>query len=77
MTETVEGKKSPMAGFIDDFKSLTPKQWLGIVAAIALALILEIYMGTNCMGFLVVAVVLYMIPWARSPSQAPSPATRI
>ena len=51
-----------MGGFIGDFKSLTPKQWLGIVAAIALALILEIYMGTNCMGFLVVAIVLYMIP---------------
>ena len=62
MTETVEGRKSPLGGFVSDFKSLTPKQWLGIVAAIALALILEIYMGTNCMGFLVVAIVLYMIP---------------
>ena len=51
-----------MGGLVSDFKALTPKQWLGIIVAIALALILAIYMGTQCLGFLIVAIVLYMIP---------------
>ena len=63
MTDNVGGKKSLVAGFRDDFKALSPKQLLAIVAAIALALLLE-YMGltSQCLGVLIIAVVLYMIP---------------
>ncbi len=59
MTETATGFGSSL---VQEFKSLTTKQWAGIVAALAIALVLEIYMGTACMGFFIVAVVLYMIP---------------
>ena len=63
MTENVGGKKSVVAGFRDDFKALSTKQLLAILAAIAIALLLE-YMGmtSQCLGVLIIAVVLYMIP---------------
>ena len=59
MTETAKGSGT---GIIADFMALTTKQWIGIIAAMAVALILEIFMGSTCMGFFVVAVLLYMIP---------------
>lgn len=62
MTEVTAGKPSPISGLIGEFKALKPKQWLGIIAAMFLALLLELYMGTQCFGFFIAAIVLYMIP---------------
>lgn len=59
MTEAVKGAGS---GFVADLKALEPKQWAGIAAALVISLVLEIFMGSACMGFFVVAVVLYMVP---------------
>ena len=59
MSDNAQGKKS----FVQDFKRVTPKQWIGILVAIVIALVLEVLgFGTQCFGFLIVALVLYMIP---------------
>lgn len=60
MTETVEAKNS----FIGDFKALTPKQWLAIIGGFAVSVILVtsgLY-ARMCLGFFIIAVLLYMIP---------------
>ena len=62
MTETAEGGRSPMAGFIGDFKALTTKQWIAIIAGLAISLLLIMFMGTSCIGFFIAAIVLYMVP---------------
>ncbi len=63
MTENAEGRKSFVQGFRDDFKALSTKQLIAIIAAIAIALVLEVLgIGAICIGFLIVAVALYMIP---------------
>lgn len=50
-------------GIRDDLRALSTKQRVAIIAAIAIALILEVLgLGASCLGFLVIAVVLYMIP---------------
>ena len=59
MTATAPGPVSKLA---EEFMALTTKQWAGIIAAIIISLLLEMFMGTACMGFFIVAVVLYMIP---------------
>lgn len=62
MTEVSTGKPSPLKGLVGDFKALSAKQWAGIVIALVISLILEIYFSTSCFGFFIVAVLLYMIP---------------
>lgn len=63
MTATADGRKSFIAGVRDDFKALSTKQVIGIIAAIAISLIMEVAgLGSICIGFLLIAVVLYMIP---------------
>ena len=64
MNEIAEGRKPFFEGLREDYKALSTKQVIAIIAAIALALILEVMgiSGTCCVGFLIVAVVLYMIP---------------
>ncbi len=60
MTETVEAKKS----LVQEFKDLTPKQWLAIIGAFALSVILVmtgLYAGM-CLGFFMIAIILYMVP---------------
>lgn len=59
MSEYAQEKKS----FLKELKSLTPKQVIAIVVSIAAAVALEVFgFGTQCWGFLIVAVVLYMGP---------------
>lgn len=63
MTENVGGKKSVLATMRDDFRSLSPKQIVAIIAALAISLILEVLgLVSVCIGFLIIAVILYMIP---------------
>ena len=62
MTEVTKAKSSPVRGLVDDFKALSAKQWAGIVLALVVSLVLEIYFSTSCFGFFIVAVLLYMIP---------------
>lgn len=63
MTINAEGGSSILGGFRDDLKALSTKQIIAIVAAIAIALILAVLgLATSCFGFLIIAVVLYMIP---------------
>lgn len=59
MNETVTG---PVSKFIGEFKALTTKQWIGIMAALVISLALEMYMGAGCMIYFIIAIVLYMIP---------------
>lgn len=59
MTEYAEAK----VPLLDEFKGLTKKQWASIACAFALSAILTGFgMGAECMGFLIVAVFLYMVP---------------
>lgn len=59
MSENAKGGKALIA----EFKSLKPKQLVSIVLALVIALILEVMgFGTQCFGFLIIAVILYMIP---------------
>ena len=63
MTATADGKKSFIAGLREDFKALSTKQVIGIIVAIAVSLVMEVIgLGSICIGFLLIAVVLYMIP---------------
>ncbi len=62
MTETLEGKRSPIADLASDFKSLGTKQLIGIIVAVMAALIIEVFMGSTCVGFFIAAIVLYMVP---------------
>lgn len=62
MTEVMKGKSSPLKGLVDDFKALSAKQWAGIVIALVVSLVLEMYFSASCFGFFIVAVLLYMIP---------------
>jgi len=60
MTETAEAKVS----LIDDFKALTTKQWIAIIGAFvgsALLITTGAYQYM-CLGYLLIAVVLYMVP---------------
>ena len=59
MTVNANGKVS----LKDEFRSLSTKQLIGIFVAIAVSLVLEVLgLGTMCLGFLIIAVVLYMVP---------------
>ena len=59
MSETKIGEKDPLKRSFH----LTPKQILGISVAIALAVLLTVEgFGYDCLGVLVIAVLLYMIP---------------
>lgn len=62
MTEIAKGRGSPLAGLAGDIRSLTTKQWASLVAGILIAVALVVYMGLNCFGFLIAAIVLYMLP---------------
>ena len=59
MTEAAEGRMS----LKEEFSALSTKQLIAIIAAIAIALVLEaLGFASMCIGFLIVAVLLYMIP---------------
>ena len=59
MTENAQAKVS----LIDEFKSLNIKQVIAIVGAMIIAVILQTYgFAEQCMGFLIIAAVLYMVP---------------
>lgn len=60
MTETAEAKQS----LIEEFKAMTTKQWIATIAtfAICLALVLTGIYAAMCMGFFLIAVILYMVP---------------
>lgn len=59
MTETAEGKKS----LIEEFRALTPKQIIVIAIALIAAVLLQTYgFAAQCLGFLIIAAILYMLP---------------
>ncbi len=59
MTEAAKGRMS----LKEEFSALGTKQLIAIIVALALALILEVLgFASMCIGFLIVAVLLYMIP---------------
>jgi uncharacterized OB-fold protein len=60
MTETAEAKKP----LIEEFKAMTTKQWAAIFAAFAIcaALVLTGIYAALCLGFFLIAVILYMVP---------------
>lgn len=54
------GAKKP---FIGDFKALNTKQIVGLVASLIIALLLQAFgFAEQCIGFLIIAAILYMIP---------------
>ncbi len=59
MTANATGLGSKLS---EEFMALTTKQWVGIIAGIIIALLVEMFLGTTCMGFFIAAVALYMIP---------------
>ena len=60
MTENAKADKTSL---VEDLKALTAKQVLSIVVAMFLALVLQTYgFAEQCLGFLIIAAVLYMIP---------------
>ena len=59
MTETTEPKLSLMG----EFKALTTKQWLAICGGfLGAAVLTALNLAASCIGFLVIAVLLYMVP---------------
>ncbi len=59
MTETAEGRKS----LREEFSALNTKQMVVIIVAVPIALVLEaLGFASMCIGFLIVAVILYMVP---------------
>ncbi len=59
MTETAEGRKSLM----DEFRALTPKQIIIIAIALIAAVLLQTFgFAAQCLGFLIIAAILYMLP---------------
>ena len=59
MTENAESKVS----LIEEFKGLTTKQWLAIIGSMIASIILTMFgFALSCLGFLVIAVLLYMVP---------------
>ncbi len=59
MKDREKGKGS----FLDDFKALSTKQIVAIVASLIIAIVLQAYgFAEQCMGFLIIAAVLYMVP---------------
>ena len=59
MTATAEGGKT----LKEEFSALKTKQTVGIIIAITVALVLEaLGLAAACLGFLVIAVILYMVP---------------
>ena len=59
MKDGKEGKGS----FLDDFKSLSTKQIIAIVASLVIALVLQAFgFSAQCLGFLIIAVIIYMVP---------------
>lgn len=63
MTLNLTGSGSGRFAIKDDLKALSTKQRVAVIAAIAIALILEVLgLAASCLGFLIIAVLLYMIP---------------
>ena len=59
MTETNEPKLS----LIEEFKALNAKQWAAICGAFLVSAVLTAFnLAISCMGFLIIAVILYMVP---------------
>ena len=60
MTETASSKKT----LIEEFKDLSIKQWISIIGAFAAGLLLVCtgLFVQMCLGFFIVAVLLYMLP---------------
>lgn len=59
MTDNTESKLT----LIEEFKGLTTKQWLAIAGGFVAAGVLTVMnLALSCIGFLVIAVLLYMIP---------------
>lgn len=49
--------------FIDEFRAVTPKQWIAVVVAIAIGMVMEIFAANNiCFSMLIVPILLYMLP---------------
>lgn len=63
MTLNLTGNGGGRLNVVEDLKALSTKQRVAIIASIAIALILEVLgLGASCLGFLIIAVLLYMIP---------------
>jgi uncharacterized OB-fold protein len=59
MTDNTESKLT----LIEEFKGLTTKQWLAIAGGfVAAGVLTAMNLALSCIGFLVIAVLLYMIP---------------
>lgn len=59
MTETNEPKLS----LVEEFKALTTKQWLAILGGfVGAGVLTALNLAASCIGFLVIAVLLYMVP---------------
>ena len=57
-----DGKKGGKS-FLDDFTSLSTKQIIAIIASLAIALVLQAFgFSSQCLGFLIIAVIIYMVP---------------
>ncbi len=58
MNEVAAGKSIK-----DDFNALTPKQWIAIIAGLAIAMVLVLFGGGGlCFGIILAPIFLYMIP---------------
>ena len=62
MTENAKGRIPFISDTVDDFKALTTKEWIGVLVGLVAAILIQMFLGYQCLGFFVVAVVLYMVP---------------
>lgn len=62
MTENAKGRIPFISDTVDDFKALTTKEWIGVLVGLVAAVLIQMFLGYQCLGFFVVAVVLYMVP---------------
>ncbi len=62
MIDANKGRKPLFQGLVDDFKFLSTKQWIAIIVVLAIDLLLEVVFNAGCFGYLIIAIVLYMVP---------------
>ncbi len=60
MTDTANAKTS----IVEEFKGLTTKQWIAIIGAFAAGIVLLVtgLYASLCLGFFLIAILLYMLP---------------